>query len=251
MPDIKDIGTIKQTPEASDSLLLQETGGTTRHTTVGDLLANSITGAAMLTGADFTGNITTTGTITSTDFIGPLNGPVQFTAKNTSGGTITMGQAIAIIGISGNTPTVTLADADATTMPAFGLAATTGTNNLDIEITTFGSLHGVKTDYTGWVVGQPLYISTTPGVLTNVAPAGEAAKIQNIGTVERVHSSNGTIKVGGAGRSNATPNLNNGNVFIGNASNKSASRALVIGDITSLQAVIDALTLRLNNAGIP
>ena len=61
-------------------------------------------------------------------------------------------------------------------------------------------------------------------------PTGEAAKIQNIGTVERLHSSNGTIKVGGAGRTNATPNLNDGNVFIGNASNQSVPRALVVAD---------------------
>jgi len=198
-----------------------------------------IAAKASLTGADFTGDITTTGTITSTDFIGPLNGAVQFTAKNTSGGTITKGQAIAISGISGNTPTVTLADADAATMPAFGLAATTATDNNTLEIVTFGSLKGVQTDYTGWALGDTLYISTTAGTLTNVAPSGEAAKIQNIGTVERLHSSNGTIKVGGAGRTNATPNLNDGNVFIGNASNQSAARALVIADTTGLQSALD------------
>jgi hypothetical protein len=183
---------------------------------------------------------TLTGTLTATDFIGPLNGAVQFTAKNTSGGTITKGQAISISGISGNTPTVTLADADATTMPAFGLAATTAADNLELEIITFGSLKGIQTDYTGWALGDTLYISTTSGTLTNVAPSGEAAKIQNIGTVERLHSSNGTIKVGGAGRSNATPNLNDGNVFIGNASNQAAARALVIGDTTGLQTALDS-----------
>ena len=190
-------------------------------------------GAAMLTGATFTG------TVTATDFIGPLNGAVQFTAKNRSGGTITKGQAIAISGISGNTPEVTLADADAATMPAFGLAATTASDNNDLEIVTFGSLKGIQTDYAGWAVGQPIYVATTAGTLTNVPPTGEAAKIQNIGTVERVHSSNGTIKVGGAGRSNATPNLDEGNVFIGNASNQSAARALVVADTTGLQADLD------------
>jgi hypothetical protein len=190
-------------------------------------------GAAMLTGATFTG------AVTAPDFIGPLNGAVQFTAKNTSGGTITKGQAIAISGISGNTPTVALADADATTMPAFGLAATTAADTLELEIITFGSLKGVQTNYTGWALGDTLYISTTAGTLTNVAPSGEAAKIQNIGTVERLHSSNGTIKVGGAGRSNATPNLNDGNVFIGNASNQAAARALVVADTTGLQTALD------------
>jgi hypothetical protein len=182
---------------------------------------------------------TLTGDVTAPDFIGPLNGAVQFTAKNTSGGTITKGQAIAISGISGNTPTVALADADATTMPAFGLAGSTAADTLELEVVTFGSLKGIQTNYTGWAVGQPIYVSTTAGTLTNVPPTGEAAKIQNIGTVERVHSSNGTIKVGGAGRSNATPNLNDGNVFIGNASNQAAARALVIGDTTGLQTALD------------
>jgi len=191
-------------------------------------------GAAMLTGATFTGDVT------STDFIGPLNGPVQFTAKNTSGGTITKGQAIAISGISGNTPTVTLADADdASSMPAFGLAATTAADNNNLEIVTFGSLKGIQTDYAGWALGDTLYISTTAGALTNTPPAGEGSLIQNIGSVERLHSSNGTIKVGGAGRSNATPNLDDGNVFIGNASNQSSARALVVADTTDLQAALD------------
>ena len=183
---------------------------------------------------------TVTGPITAPDFIGALNGAIQFEAKNTSGGTITKGQVISISGISGNTPTVTLADADnPATMPAFGLAGSTASDNETLEIVTFGSLKGVQTNYTGWALGDTLYISTTAGVLTNVPPTGEAAKIQNIGTVERLHSSNGTIKVGGAGRSNATPNLNDGNVFIGNASNQAAARALQIADTTGLQTALD------------
>ncbi len=223
-------------PKASDPLL--DNNGDAL--TAGDLYFNSVNNKlriysttlgwmdAAITAGDFvvkTGD-TMTGSLTATDFIGPLNGAVQFTAKNTSGGTITKGQAISISGISGNTPTVTLADADAATMPAFGLAATTAADTLELEIVTFGSLKGIQTDYTGWALGDTLYISTTAGTLTNVPPTGEAAKIQNIGTVERLHSSNGTIKVGGAGRTNATPNLNDGNVFIGNASNQSVSQTI-------------------------
>jgi len=191
-------------------------------------------GAAMLTGATFTGNVT------APDFIGSLNGAIQFVAKNTSGGTITKGQAIYISGISGNTPEVDLADAsNDSALPAFGLAGSTAADNSNLEIVTFGSIHGIQTNYTGWALGDPLYISTTAGILTNVPPTGEAAKIQNIGTVERLHSSNGTIKVGGAGRTNATPNLNDGNVFIGNASNQAAARALQIADTTGLQTALD------------
>ena len=199
-------------------------------------------GAAMLTGATFTGNVT------APDFIGPLNGAIQFTAINRSGGTINKGQAIYISGISGNTPEVGLADAsNASTMPAFGLAGSTATDNNNLEVITFGSVHGIQTNYTGWALGDTLYISTTAGILTNVPPTGEASKIQNIGLVERLHSSNGTIKVGGAGRTNATPNLNDGNVFIGNASNQAAARALQIADTTGLQTALDGKTAYSNS----
>ena len=40
-------------------------------------------------------------------------------------------------------------------------------------------------------------------------------------------------------RTNATPNLNNGNVFIGDATNHSVARALVVADTTGLQAALD------------
>jgi hypothetical protein len=174
-----------------------------------------------------TTNDVTFNTVTATDFIGPLNGAIQFTGINRSGGTINKGQAIYISGISGNTPEVGLADANnASTMPAFGLAGSTATDNNNLEVITFGSIHGIQTDYTGWALGDTLYISTTAGTLTNTAPTGESSLIQNIGTIERLHSSNGTIKVGGAGRTNATPNLDDGKIFIGNASNSSVTNTL-------------------------
>ncbi len=191
-------------------------------------------GAAMLTGATFTG------AVTATDFIGPLNGPIRFTAKNTSGGTLTVGQVVYISGVSGNTPTVGLADAnDSAKMPAYGLVAIQTVANDPVEIITFGALTGVKTDYAGWALGDTLYVSTTAGTLTNVAPSGESSLIQNLGRIRRLHQSAGSITVGGAGRTNATPNLNDGNVFIGNASNQSVPRALVVADTTGLQTALD------------
>ena len=182
-----------------------------------------------------------TGTVTASEFVGSLDGAIQFTAKNTSGGTITEGQVLYISGISGNTPTVGLADADnSSAMPAFGIAAADSADNETVEITTFGSLRGLKTDYTSWALGTTLYVSTTAGTLTHTPPTGESSLIQNIGTVERLHSSNGTIKVGGAGRTNATPNLDDGHVFIGDSSNQVEARDLVIADTTGLQAALDA-----------
>ncbi len=174
-----------------------------------------------------TTNDVTFNTVTATDFIGALNGAIQFTAINRSGGTINKGQAIYISGISGNTPEVGLADAsNASTMPGYGIAGSTAADNANLEIITFGSIHGIKTDYSGWALGDTLYISTTAGTLTNTAPTGESSLIQNIGSIERLHSSNGTIKVGGAGRTNATPNLDDGKIFIGNASNSPVTNTL-------------------------
>jgi len=183
---------------------------------------------------DVVGNIAVSGTVTASDFIGPLNGAVQFTAKNTSGGTLTVGQVVYISGISGNTPTVGLADADdSAKMPAYGLVAVETINNDPVEIVTFGPLTNVKTDYAGWAVGDTLYVSTTPGTLTNVAPTGEGTLIQNLGRIRRVQQSAGSITVGGAGRTNATPNLNEGRLFVGNASNQAVADSTAYVDIAN------------------
>lgn len=199
-------------------------------------------GAAMLTGATFTGDVT------APDFIGDLNGAVLFNAKNDEGATISKGQVVYIKGISGNLPTVGLADAnDSSKMPAFGLALADASDNASIQIVTFGTLSSTKTDYTGWAVGDTLYVSTTPGTLTKTAPTGESSLLQNIGKVQRVHASSGSIKVGGAGRTNATPNLNNGNIFLGNSNNQAVSTSLSsVADLTTTTNVVSALTAGTN-----
>ena len=157
---------------------------------------------------------------------------MAFDAKATEA--ISKGEAVYIAGISGNTPTVTLARANAAgTMPAFGIAAADIAQDATGKITTFGSLTGLDVSDFGqtsitFALGDTIYISSSEaGKLTNVAPTGESNFIQNIGKIER-HSptSNMTIKVGGAGRTNATPALNDGNIFIGNGSNQSSTVAL-------------------------
>ena len=162
-------------------------------------------------------------TVTAADFIGDLNGAVRFTAK--ADVALTKGQVVYISGVSGEVATVGLADADnAATMPAFGLVFADANANASVDIVTFGSLLGLDTS--GFSVGDIIYVSTTAGALTATPPAGESSQIQNIGKVQRSHASAGIIKVGGAGRSNATPNLNSGKVFLGNGSNQSVSTTL-------------------------
>ena len=169
-----------------------------------------------------TGDSVTFAGVTS-DFTGDIEGAVKFTAK--ADVALTKGQVVYISGISGDVPTVNLADADnASAMPAFGLVYANANQNAEVEIITFGSLSGFDTS--SFTVGKTVYVSTTAGSLTTTAPTGESSLIQNIGMVQRSHATAGIIKVGGAGRTNATPNLNSGKIFYGNGSNQSTPTTL-------------------------
>ena len=195
----------------------------------GDILyASGTTTLAKVSIGDAGTFLTSDGSAPSWDFLDRMS----FTAK--ADVDIEKGEVVYITGISGNTPTVDLARANnASTMPAFGLAAANVTATNTVEIVTFGSLRGLtNTDFREgsitFTIGDTVYVSSaTAGKLTNVAPTGEANLIQNIGRIERASpTSNMTVKVGGAGRSAATPALDDGNIFIGNASNQSSTASL-------------------------
>ena len=157
------------------------------------------------------------------DIIGNIEGATEFAAS--AGEALSKGDAVYISGVSGNKPVVSKADSDdANKMPSFGLAKTDANLNANVSVVTFGTLAGLNTS--SFSVGDTLYISTTAGGLTASAPTGESSLIQNIGKVQRSHASAGSIKVGGAGRTNATPNLNDGKIFLGNGSNQSVSTTL-------------------------
>jgi len=164
-----------------------------------------------------------------------INGAIRFKAKNDSGGVINKGQAVYIKGVSGTVPTVNLAQANSSsTMPAFGLAFANSNDQADVEVITFGNLTDYNTTTYSLSANNTVYVSaSTAGGLTNSAPTGEANLIQNIGRVVRADASAGIIKVGGAGRTNATPNLNDGNVFLGNASNQAVSTAISTINLSS------------------
>ncbi len=192
-------------------------------------------GAAMLTGATFTG------AVTAPSFNGSMNGPVELTGKNTTGTTLLKGQAVYVSGISGTTLTVGLADAnDATKMPAVGLLSVDAVNDATVGIVTFGSLTDVQTNFSGWSLGDSLYVSESTGYLTNTAPSGETSQVQSLGQVQRVDIAAGIITVSGASRTSDTPNLNIGNVFIGDSNNQAQARSLTIADTAGLQAALDA-----------
>ena len=178
-----------------------------------------------------------------------VNGAIQFKAKNDQGASITKGQAVYIKGVSGTVPTVGLARANsALTMPAFGLALTDANDQAEVQVVTFGNLTDYNTTTYSLSANQTVYVSSaTAGALTNTAPTGESNLIQNIGRVVRADASAGIIKVGGAGRSNATPNLDQDKIFVGNASNQAVSTALSAinlssfnDDLTSTYQPLDA-----------
>ena len=192
-----------------------------------DLTAIDLSLYAPLAGAVFTG------TVEAPLFKGDLSGAQLFPAK--AGEALTKGDALYISGISGNNPVVMKADAnDPAKMPSFGLAGATVNNNASVNCVTYGQIHNLDT--TAFSLGDQLYVSTTPGALTPTAPTGETSQIQNLGKVERVHQSVGALFVAGSGRANATPNLNDGNFFLGNASNQSVSTdftTAVLGEISA------------------
>lgn len=141
---------------------------------------------------------------------------VVFNAK--AGEALNLGDPVYVSGISGNKPVVSKADCtNSAKMPAFGVASATVALNSSVEIITFGTLYNIDTSTPGWALNNSLYVGTS-GLQTS-KPSGESSLVQNLAKVQRVHASSGSIKIGGAGRTNDVPNLNKGNIFIGNASN--------------------------------
>jgi hypothetical protein len=170
------------------------------------------------------------GNVEADEFIGDLRGAVVFKAN--AGENISKGQVVYISGISGNKTVVSLADANtASKMPAFGVASETASQNSDITIVTFGRINNLNTS--SYVEGTELYVSDTPGVLSNTAPSGESSLIQKIAKVTRQDNSAGSMTIMGAGRTNAVPNLNEGHLFVGNASNQAVSDNTLHVDIAN------------------
>jgi predicted RecA/RadA family phage recombinase len=125
--------------------------------------------------------------------------------KNSSGGTLTKGEAVYVSGdhASGK-PEVTKARSDASgTMPSIGLVYETMADGDEGHIVAEGVLFQYDTDTPGWDAGTALYVDpATAGALTSTKPAGSTNKVQKVGLVTRRHATVGSIMVIGAGRSN-------------------------------------------------
>ncbi len=190
--------------------------------------SDSLEGSANFTWDDT--QLTVVGDVEADEFIGDLRGAVLFKAQ--AGEALSKGDAVYISGISGNTTLVSKADADDTNkMPAFGIASAAASLNNPVDIYTVGTLKGIDTS--GFTIGDELYVSSSAGELTATPPTGESSLIQKIAKVTRVDNAAGSIKISGAGRTNATPNLNEGRLFVGNASNQAVADGTVHVDIAN------------------
>jgi hypothetical protein len=156
-------------------------------------------------------------------------GAQVLTVRNNTGSTINAATAVYLNGIIASTPTINLADhSSASAMPAVGVTNDAIATNTDGTITLLGLITNIDTS--AYSVGDVLYVGTS-GSLTATRPTGEANLVQNIGTVVRASASVGSILIEGSGRSNDVPNLRQGDVFVGDASNVAEQRQLNFLDL--------------------
>lgn len=168
--------------------------------------------------------------IYSTKVTADIEGAQVFKCKNAEVDALAKGEVVYISGVNGDIPLVKRADADGVgTMPAVGLTFSSANASAEVYVVSFGNLTGLDTAALGTgIVGSSVYVSTTAGEITVTPPTGSSAKLQNIGQIVREHATEGIIKVGGAGRTAATPNLDQGRFFVGNASNQSSVSAYTL-----------------------
>ena len=149
---------------------------------------------------------------------------VHMLVKNVSGGSLTKGTPIHQTGTAGQHSEVIAARADtAAAMPSVGVLAETLADDDEGYAVITGRLSNINTS--SYNEGDVLFVGTTGG-LTATKPTGESNITQNIGIVNKVHASAGSITIYGSGRGAATPNLDDGNIFIGNSSNQSSTSTL-------------------------
>lgn len=113
---------------------------------------------------------------------------------NGTGSTITKGSIVYIIGAQGQRPSISLADADteATSSKTFGITTESIANGAEGFVATFGVISGINT--AAFTAGQALWLSSTPGQLTNIKPVAPAHSVF-IGYCLHVSASSGRIFV--------------------------------------------------------
>jgi hypothetical protein len=83
--------------------------------------------------------------------------------------------------------------------------------------------------------GDPVWVGTNGG-FTGTKPTGTDL-IQKIGQIIKVHNSNGSIEVFGAGRTNDVPNLSVGKIWVGTTTNTAESTLVEIDETNNILTV--------------
>ena len=133
--------------------------------------------------------------------------------KNAWSSTLPKGTPVYVSSSVGNLDLVKPASAsNANTMPALGVLAQDLAPNAEGLLIVVGYINGVNTS--AFSAADVVYVGANGGY-TNVKPTGTNL-IQNLGIVTKVHPSNGSGFVYGAGRSNDLPNIQSGYTWVGN-----------------------------------
>ena len=186
--------------------------GSYGNTDVANFLENGFGSNSIVT----TGNITADYFFATEEFIGDLDGAISVGVYNDSGATLTKGQAVYITGSQGDEANVAPANnLVAASMPAMGIVKANISAGSSGQAVTNGTMNF---NGHGFTEGAELYVSND-GTLTETKPTGEGALIQKIAKALAPNF----ILVQGAGRTNATPNLDDGNIFVGNGSNQATT----------------------------
>ena len=154
---------------------------------------------------------------------------IEITVKNISGGSLSKGTIVhaspSVSPPSGNVVEVIAADYDdATKMPGIGILNETIANEAEGAAVMIGAVRGINTS--SFSTGDELFVGNN-GAFTNTKPTANNEFIQKIAIVLKVHASNGSIKVFGAGRANDVPNQISRNV------NFTDNSKLTFGDSTT------------------
>jgi hypothetical protein len=163
---------------------------------------------------------------------------------NNTGSTIFKCTAVSIAGfdVPANLPDGIIADADAT-VASIGIAHANiadGTHGFAVVVGTLDGLDTLTAE--GWVVGDQLFLNTSGvsadsdcgNTLTNVRPVGAGTGIETMAIVERVHATNGLLKIVANGAYDVTPNLADDNIFIGSSTEVATTTAIPDCDATNV-----------------
>ena len=179
------------------------------------------------------GNLTINGSVAVVgNLTGNMQGATEFQA--TAGEALNIGEPVYISSFDETNGTYIVQKADAkdqTKMPCVGLTKETVAVNGNVKVVTSGLLNNLNTN--AFSQGDILYVSINAGALTKVKPfKGNYAFLltQSIGKVMRKHLTQGSVNII-IGEVDV-PNLNHKNVFIGNSSNITEKKQLVLDDIS-------------------